>query len=143
MLGAAARLVIDITHQEDIRYKVVAGSGVPGRALADAVHYIAGDREVAHINDDEKDNDPENGYGVRGTDLAGKKVLLVVDDITHSGGSLVTAAEMIRNGGGEIRHVVTLTDRSQGAASELLSTIGVAHHYLMRFVEAEGILVPA
>ena len=51
----------------------------------------------------------------RDESMAGKKVV-IVEDVTTTGGSSIKAAEAIREAGGEIVRVVTVVDRQEGAA---------------------------
>ncbi len=47
--------------------------------------------------------------------MAGKKIV-IVEDVTTTGGSSIKAAEAIRAAGGDIVRVVTVVDRQEGAA---------------------------
>ncbi len=51
----------------------------------------------------------------KGETLAGKRVV-IVEDVTTTGGSAVKAAEAIKAVGGQIVRVVTIVDRQEGAA---------------------------
>jgi orotate phosphoribosyltransferase len=51
----------------------------------------------------------------RGETLAGKRVVLV-EDVTTTGGSALKAAQAVRDAGGVIVSVVTVVDRLEGAA---------------------------
>ncbi len=46
--------------------------------------------------------------------MAGKRVV-IVEDVTTTGGSSIKAAEAIRQAGGEIVRVITIVDRQEGA----------------------------
>jgi orotate phosphoribosyltransferase len=46
--------------------------------------------------------------------MAGKKVV-IVEDVTTTGGSSIKAADAIRAAGGEIVRVITIVDRQEGA----------------------------
>ncbi len=50
-----------------------------------------------------------------GEAMVGKKVV-IVEDVTTTGGSSIKAAEAVRQAGGEIVRVVTIVDRLDGAA---------------------------
>jgi orotate phosphoribosyltransferase len=51
----------------------------------------------------------------KGETLAGKRVV-VVEDVTTTGGSAIKAVDAVRDAGGEIALVFTLVDREEGAA---------------------------
>ncbi|MDP2216910.1 MAG: orotate phosphoribosyltransferase [Methanolobus sp.] len=69
----------------------------------------------------------DKSYGTGGRFVgelrAGSKVLLL-EDVTTSGGSVKDAIEAIRAQSGEVQHVVTVVDRESGA-TENLASIGV------------------
>ncbi len=50
----------------------------------------------------------------RGESLAGKRVV-VVEDVTTTGGSAMKAVEAVRDAGGEVALVFTMVDREEGA----------------------------
>lgn len=67
--------------------------------------------------------------------------VLVVEDVTTTGNSLLAAVEAIREAGPTVEHAVTIVDREQGAR-ELLEDEGVALHALVTLSEltqAEGV----
>ena len=49
-----------------------------------------------------------------GESLAGKRVI-IVEDVTTTGGSALKAVEIVRAEGGEIAQIITLVDRQEGA----------------------------
>jgi orotate phosphoribosyltransferase len=51
----------------------------------------------------------------RGESLAGKRVV-VVEDVTTTGGSALKAVDAVRDAGGEVALVFTMVDRGEGAA---------------------------
>ncbi|KAA0009423.1 MAG: orotate phosphoribosyltransferase [Thermoplasmata archaeon] len=61
-------------------------------------------------------------YGTRklieGGDVNGKKVL-VVEDVTTTGGSVIKTIEILRQNGAKIDRVVTVVDREEGARERL------------------------
>ena len=65
-----------------------------------------------------------------GESLAGKRVV-VVEDVTTTGGSALKAIEALRAAGATVRDVVTVVDREEGAA-EAFAASGVALHPLFR-----------
>ena len=52
----------------------------------------------------------------KGETLAGKRVV-VVEDVTTTGGSALKAVEAVRDAGGEVALVFTMVDREEGAAA--------------------------
>jgi len=65
-----------------------------------------------------------------GEDLAGKNVV-VVEDVTTTGGSSLQAIAALRDTGAIVRHVVTVVDREEGAGENLASA-GITLHPLFR-----------
>lgn len=65
-----------------------------------------------------------------GESLAGRRLVLV-EDVTTTGGSALKAAELLRAAGVEVRHVVTVVDREEGA-SEAFRAAGLELHALFR-----------
>lgn len=66
----------------------------------------------------------------QGESLAGRKII-VVEDVTTTGGSALKAIEIARAAGGRVDHVVTIVDREEGAA-EAFAAAGVTLHPLFR-----------
>ncbi len=63
-----------------------------------------------------------------GESLAGKHVV-VVEDVTTTGGSALQAIEALRGAGADVRNVVTIVDREEGAG-ETFAAQGIALHAL-------------
>jgi orotate phosphoribosyltransferase len=78
------------------------------------------------------------GHGTRslveglaeGEDLAGKRVV-VVEDVTTTGGSALKAIAALRGAGAEVRDVITIVDREEGAA-QAFAAEAVSLHALFR-----------
>ncbi len=51
----------------------------------------------------------------KGESLEGKRIV-IVEDVTTTGGSAVKAVEAVRDAGGEVALVFTMVDREEGAA---------------------------
>jgi len=68
-----------------------------------------------------------------GESLHGKRVV-VVEDVTTTGGSAMKAAEAVREAGGEVAFVLTMIDREEGAA-EAFAAAGVPFRSLYRAAE--------
>jgi len=109
-----------------IFFDAVAGVAVGGIPLAVAVS-LACDKPYIIIRKETK------GHGISGLaigEIAGKRVLLV-EDVTTSGGSALFGIENIRDAGGFLEHVVTVVDRNEGA-EVVLKEKGVSLHPLIR-----------
>ncbi len=65
-----------------------------------------------------------------GESLAGKRVV-VVEDVTTTGGSALKAVAALRAAGAVAEHVVTVVDREEGA-TEAFAAAGIALHALFR-----------
>jgi orotate phosphoribosyltransferase len=66
----------------------------------------------------------------RGETLEGKRIV-IVEDVTTTGGSAVKALEAVREAGGEVVLVYTMVDRDEGAA-ETFAKAGVAFRSLYK-----------
>jgi orotate phosphoribosyltransferase len=69
----------------------------------------------------------------RGESLLGKRVV-VVEDVTTTGGSALKAVDVVREAGGEVVLVFTMVDREEGAA-EAFKDAGLAFRSLFRAAE--------
>jgi orotate phosphoribosyltransferase len=69
----------------------------------------------------------------KGESLAGKRVV-VVEDVTTTGGSALKAVEAVRDAGGEVVLVFTMVDREEGAA-ETFKDAGLTFRSLFRAAE--------
>jgi len=109
LLAAIGRFV-----SENFEFELVAGVAVGGVPLAVAVSLASG-KPYAIIRATEK------GHGKAARvigDVAGRRVLLI-EDVTTSGGSAIYGVEELRKAGAIVDIVVTVVDREQGAASHL------------------------
>ena len=95
-------------------FDVVAGVAVGGIPLA-VVASLSSGRPYAIIRSTAKSHG--KGGMIIGR-VAGLRVLLV-EDVTTSGGSVISAVEALRSGGAEVDTVVTVVDREAGAAAAL------------------------
>ena len=68
-----------------------------------------------------------------GESLKGKRIV-VVEDVTTTGGSAVKAVEAVKEAGGEVVFVFTMVDREEGAA-ETFQQAGLAFRSLFRAAE--------
>jgi orotate phosphoribosyltransferase len=64
---------------------------------------------------------------IEGTEVAGRRVL-VVEDTSTTGGSVMTAVEAVREAGGEIAGVAVIVDRGTGAR-ERIEAAGLPYRY--------------
>ncbi|MGH3560447.1 MAG: phosphoribosyltransferase family protein, partial [Mycobacterium sp.] len=55
---------------------------------------------------------------IEGAEVAGRRVL-VVEDTSTTGGSVLTAVRAVRDAGGEVAGVATVVDRGTGAADAI------------------------
>lgn len=69
----------------------------------------------------------------KGETLQGKRVV-IVEDVTTTGGSAIKAAEAVRGAGGEIVAVFTIIDREEGA-SETFAQAGLPFRSLYKAAE--------
>ncbi len=114
---------------EGWKFDMVAGVAVGAVPIAVAVSLASG-RPYAIIRKEEKD------HGKAGTivgDVAGKNVLLV-EDVTTSGGSALYGLEALRAAGAHVDRVVTVVDREAGAR-EAFAEKGAALLALVRVGE--------
>jgi orotate phosphoribosyltransferase len=117
--------VIEKTHTFD----VVAGVAVGGVPLAVATAMVA-KRPYAIIRAAEK------GHGKKDVIIGNVKNgnVLLVEDVTTSGGSAIYGINALRDAGARADRVVTVVDREQGA-EELLKKQGVSLFSLVKVSE--------
>ena len=110
-------------------FDVVAGVAVGGVPLATATALVA-KKPFAIIRATEKT------HGKKDVIIGNvhKKRVLLVEDVTTSGGSALYGIETLRRAGAQANHVVTVVDREQGA-SELLKEHQVELFPLVRVNE--------
>ena len=70
---------------------------------------------------------------IEGTDVTGRRVL-VVEDTSTMGGSALTAVEAVRRAGGEVVAVAVVVDRATGAA-ERVAEAGLEYRYAIGLEE--------
>lgn len=95
-------------------FDIVAGVAVGGVPLAVAVS-LAARKPYAIIRSSSKDHGKKDliiGH------VRGKRILLI-EDVTTSGGSALYGIEILRAAGATVDRVVTVVDREQGAAAML------------------------
>ena len=121
LLGAIAE---EVAKTYD--FEVIAGVAVGGVPLATAVSLASG-KPCAIIRSAAKDHG--KSQMVIGN-VAGKHVMLI-EDVTTSGGSSKYGVDELRKAGAIIDAVVTVVDR-EGGASDLLGKDGVTLHALVK-----------
>ncbi|SJN15891.1 orotate phosphoribosyltransferase [Luteococcus japonicus] len=70
---------------------------------------------------------------IEGTEVSGRKVL-VVEDTSTTGGSALTAVEALREAGAEVVGVACIVDRNTGA-KETIETAGLQYRYALGLEE--------
>ncbi|HTY15588.1 MAG TPA: orotate phosphoribosyltransferase [Methanoregulaceae archaeon] len=108
---------------------VIAGVAVGGVPLAVAVALAAG-KPYAIIRSAEKDHGKKN---VIIGNVQEKEVILV-EDVTTSGGSVLYGVNVLRKAGARVNTVVTVVDREQGAR-EALARDGITLYPLVKASE--------
>jgi orotate phosphoribosyltransferase len=100
-------------------FDVVAGVAVGGIPIAVSVS-IASRKPYAIVRESEK----THGKSGRVIGNVGGRTVLLVEDVTTSGGSVLAGIEALRAEGGTVRTVVTIVDRQAGAGG-ILEQAGV------------------
>ncbi|MDP2964404.1 MAG: orotidine-5'-phosphate decarboxylase [Pelolinea sp.] len=78
------------------------------------------------------------GQAIEGSFEAGQSAVMIEDVIT-TGGSIVTAADVLRQAGIVVKDVVVLVDREQGGCSKM-EEIGLNLHSVLKFSEIVSVL---
>ena len=110
--GVLSALAREITGR--CSFEVVAGVAVGGIPIAVAVS-LASKKPYAIVRREEK------GHGTGGRvigDVAGLSTLLV-EDVTTTGGSVLSAVRLLRDAGAKVDTVIAIVDREEGAAGAL------------------------
>jgi orotate phosphoribosyltransferase len=110
--GVLSAIALEIAGR--CSFDAVAGVAVGGIPIAVAVSLAAG-KPYAVVRREEK----EHGTGGRIIgEVAGLSTLLV-EDVTTSGGSVLSAVRLLRDAGAKVDTVITIVDREEGAAGSL------------------------
>ena len=110
--GVLSAVALEIAGRS--RFETVAGVAVGGIPIAVAVSLAAGKPYVIVRRE-------EKGHGTGGRiigEVAGLTTLLV-EDVTTSGGSVLSAIRILREAGAKVGTVITIVDREEGAAGSL------------------------
>ncbi len=133
LLKLIARQIKDLLKLHSIQADYIGGVALGGVPIAVAVS-LETDIPLIIIRKEEKD------YGTKGVIVGepeiGKSVLLV-EDVTTTGGSVLRAIETLRGEGLVTSHVITVVDREEGA-SRALGAAGVEFVPLVRLSELLG-----
>ncbi len=129
--GVAAPLVGAVMTElvSDWEFEAAGGLTLGADPVAVAMlHHAAhtGDRLDAFVVRKEA-----KGHGmqrrIEGTEVAGRRVL-VVEDTSTTGGSVMTAVDAVREAGGEVVGVAVIVDRDTGA-KEKIEASGIPYRY--------------
>lgn len=104
------RAVADSIMEKKLIWDISGGVAVGGIPLA-VVTSLVSNKPYIIIRKEQK------GHGLSGLiigDVSGKKVLMI-EDVTTSGGSALFGVEIIRQSGGEITEIISVVDRNEGA----------------------------
>lgn len=104
---------------QNLDWDTLAGVAVGGIPLAVAASLESG-RPYVIIRKEQK------GHGLSAPiigDVSGRRVLMI-EDVTTSGGSALYGIDLIRQAGGEITEIISVVDRDEGATATL-SAAGV------------------
>lgn len=145
MLQRAAKLMLDHVVKLGLKPDVIAGIGIAGRSFANSMAIKAaesGSLSSAWLNDDPRDIDPLNGYGVHGAPVSGSRVLLI-DSVASSDGPQVVPINMLRRRGAIVTDMLCMTAISGGRAAETLDKAGVELHWLFDYDESTKLFRPA
>jgi orotate phosphoribosyltransferase len=110
--GVLSAIALEIAGR--CRFDAVAGVAVGGIPIAVAVSLAAG-KPYAIVRREEK------GHGTGGRIIGEVTGLstLIVEDVTTSGGSVLSAVRLLRGAGAKVDTVITIVDREEGAAGSL------------------------
>lgn len=142
MLDAeGAALLADLTFQalQDERIDYVGGLEMGAVPIAGAIAQLSFVRgrpiQAFFVRKKPKEHGARlNVEGLApGESLSGKRVV-IVEDVTTTGGSAIKAAEAVREAGGEIAFVLTMVDREEGAA-DAFRAAGLSFRSLFRAAE--------
>ena len=149
MLQRAGSLMLQHAAALRLGFDVVAGNGAGGRIFATSMIMVPAEDgnnrlSSAWLNNDHKDTDTIDGYGVHGARVGGERTLLV-GDIAGSDGSQISSINMLRKAGAIVTDALwlCLADQSGGRAAEALSAIDVNLRWLFDFDESNGLFRPA
>lgn len=131
--GAAAPLVGAVMRElvSDWRFGAVGGLTLGADPVAVAMLHDAaragGRLDAFVVRKESKSHGLQRR--IEGTDVAGRRVL-VVEDTSTTGGSALTAVEAVREAGAEVVGVAVIVDRATGAR-EAIEAAGLPYRYAL------------
>lgn len=132
ILELIAEHIVDAINDNGIDVDYIACIELGGVPIGTIVSVVTG-LPLIIIRKAEKD------HGVKSRiigDPEAKKVVLLVEDVTTTGGSVINAAQTLRNRGSIMRDIITVVDRDEGA-EEALEKKGLN---LISLVKAKSLL---
>ncbi len=129
-----AEAYIDLIKKEQLQVSMIAGIAVGGLPIATLVSYMLG-KPMVYVRKPKQHGTKSIIEGV----IRDKSNIVLLDDIATTGGSLLQAADKLREAGVNINHAIVLIDREQGA-TERLTNAGIKLHAYMNITELFSIL---
>lgn len=133
ILELISQHIISLIHDNDISADYVACVALGGIPIGVVVSIETG-LDLLIIRKAEKDHGLKNR--IIG-DYEKKRVALLVEDVTATGGSVISAIYAMRNMGIIVKDVISVVDRNEGA-KEALTKEGINLRYL---IDAETLLM--
>lgn len=128
-----ARAYEDIVRE--IKFDLIAS--VPYAALP-AGSIVAWQMGVSMIYPRKEAKDHGTGQAIEGSFKPGQ-IAVLIEDVITTGGSIITATEVLRHAGLDLRDVVVLVDREQGGEQNM-KDIGLSLHSILKISELIAIL---
>ena len=110
--GVLSAIALEISGRGG--FEAVAGVAVGGIPIAVAVSLASG-KPYAIVRSGEKGH----GTGGRIIGTVSDRSTLLVEDVTTTGGSVLSAVRLLRKAGARVDTVATIVDREEGAAAAL------------------------
>lgn len=117
LLKLIARRISEIMELHSIKPDIIGGVALGGVPIAVSVSLETG-LPLLMIRKEQKD------YGTKGQivgDILPGRQVLLVEDVTTTGGSVIKAIHALRDEGLIIHRVITVVDREEGASGTLAS----------------------
>jgi len=117
LLKLIARRIFELLELRSIKTDYIGGVALGGVPIAVSVSLETG-LPLLMIRKEAKD------YGTKGQivgDFVHGRNVLLVEDVTTTGGSVIKAVKTLRHEGLDIQYVITVVDREEGASNALFS----------------------